>query len=296
MIMNKRAILFGANGYLGRHIAHFLKQKNIEFIPTGRAPKSIDNYLGYQQIDITNKEELNQLNFNVDYVFAFAGLTGTGSSKEEIAKFSEVNEQGLSNLIECCQNIDGVRIIFPSSRLVYKGVENISLTEESEKESKTIYAKNKLVCEQMLSESTIDYTIFRICVPYGNLLDQVYSYGTIGFFINRAIKGESITIYGDGSLKRTFTHVRDIAESILRTLELDASKKEIYNIGSNDNLSLLDVATLVAKKYNVNVEFVGWPEAALKIESGDTIFDGSKLNQTINYRSKESLKEWVINI
>ena len=56
------------------------------------------------------------------------------------------------------------------------------------------------------------------------------------------------------------------------------------------------MATLVARKYNVNVEFVDWPAAALKIESGDTIFDGSKLNQTINYRSKESLKEWVSNI
>ena len=143
----------------------------------------------------------------------------------------------------------------------------------------------------MLVNSDVEHTIFRICVPYGNLIDEVYSYGTIGFFINRATKGENITIYGDGSLKRTFTHVRDITESIFRTLEFDAS-----NIGSNDNLSLLDVATLVARKYNVNVEFVDWPEAALKIESGDTIFDGSKLNQTINYRSKESLKEWVSNI
>ena len=56
------------------------------------------------------------------------------------------------------------------------------------------------------------------------------------------------------------------------------------------------MATLVAKKYNVNVEFVDWPEAALKIESGDTIFEGSKLNQLINYKSKESLKEWVSSI
>jgi len=296
MNMNKRAILFGANGYLGRHIAHFLKQNNIEFIPAGRAPKSIDNYPNYQQIDITNKAALKQLNFNVDYVFAFAGLTGTGNSKEEIAEFTEVNEQGLANLIECCKSVENVRIVFPSTRLVYKGVENLPLVEDAVKESKTIYAKNKLICEQMLAKSNVSHTIFRICVPYGNLIDRVYSYGTIGFFIGRATKGENITIYGDGSLKRTFTHVRDISESILLALELDASKNEVYNIGSNDNLSLLDVATLVAKKYNVNVEFVDWPEAALKIESGDTIFEGSKLNQLINYKSKESLKEWVSSI
>jgi len=195
--MNKRAIIFGANGYLGRHIAHFLKLNNIDFIPTGRAIKSIDNYHGYKQIDITNKEELNQLNFNVDYVFAFAGLTGTGNTEGEVAKFIKVNEQGLSNLIECCKNVKGVRIVFPSTRLVYKGIENVLLTEDAEKESKTIYAKNKLVCEQILTNSNVDHTIFRICVPYGNLIDEVYSYGTIGFFINKASKGENITIYGD---------------------------------------------------------------------------------------------------
>ena len=104
------------------------------------------------------------------------------------------------------------------------------------------------------------------------------------------------SIYGDGSLKRTFTHVRDISESIIKTLELDSAKNKVYNIGSNDNLSLLDVATLVAKKYNVEVEFIEWPEAALKIESGDTIFDGSKLKETINYNSNVLLEDWISSI
>ncbi len=292
----KKAIVFGANGYLGRHIAHFLKLQNIEFVPTGKSEKSIDNYANYKQIDITQKADLLTLNFNVDYVFAFAGLTGTGNSPEEVENFTKVNEQGLSNIIECCERIDGLRIIFPSTRLVYKGRENIHLIEDSEKESKTIYAKNKLACEKLLAESIVDYTIFRICVPYGNLIDETYSYGTIGFFINRAVKGENITIYGDGSLKRTFTHVRDISVSIIETLELDTAKNEIYNIGSNDSLSLLEVATLVAKKYNVNVEFIEWPGAALKIESGDTIFDGTKLDQLIAIKSRESLDDWVRNL
>jgi len=296
MNMNKRAILFGANGYLGRHIAYFLKQYNIEFIPTGSSKNSIDNYSNYLQVDITDKTQLQQLDFNVDYIFAFAGLTGTGNSKEEIERFTKVNEQGLFNIIECCKDVNGVRIVFPSTRLVYRGIENTSLTEKSEKESKTIYAKNKLNCEQMLTESDVDSTIFRICVPYGNLLDDVYSYGTIGFFISKAVKGENITIYGDGSLKRTFTHVRDISESILQALKIDVSKNNTYNIGSKDALSLLEVATLVAEKYSVKVEFVEWPEAALKIESGDTMFNSSKLQKQINYNYQHSLKNWVAEI
>jgi UDP-glucose 4-epimerase len=169
-------------------------------------------------------------------------------------------------------------------------------TETAEKESKIIYTKNKLVCVQLLNESTVDAAIFRIGVPYGNLIDEVYSYGTIRFFISKAVKGEKITIYGDGSLKRTFTHVRDISETIIQAIGLRSTKNEVYNIGSEDNLSLLEVATLVAEKYHVKVEFVAWPEAALKIESGDTVFEATKLHQSIHYPYQESLAKWVRRI
>lgn len=292
----KKAILFGANGYLGRHIAYFLKKNQIEFIPTDIGEISIDNYSNYKKIDVTQKDDIQQLDFNVDYVFVFAGLTGTQSSPEIVEKFTKVNEQGLTNILQCCKGIDSIRLVFPSTRLVYKGIENTPLIENSEKEAKTIYAKNKLVCERLLAESNIDYTIFRICVPYGNLIGKEYSYGTIGFFISKASKGQNITIYGDGNLKRTFTHVGDIVEIIFKSIELETTKKEIYNIGSNDDLSLLKVANLVASKYGVDVEFIDWPEEALKVESGDTIFNDEKLQKKIHYNYSHSLKEWVDEI
>lgn len=292
----KKAIVFGANGYLGRHIAYFLKQNKIEFIPTGISKTSVDGFTDYQQVDITNLKELQQLDFNVDYVFVFAGLTGTGNSPEIIAQFTTVNELGLTNIITCCESAQVGRLIFPSTRLVYKGVENTPLKENAEKEAKTIYAKNKINCEQMLKNSSVDYTVFRICVPYGNLIDNNYSYGTIGFFIGKALKGESITIYGDGSLKRTFTHVKDIVEQIFEGMNLKSTNRSVYNIGSNDDLSLLEVASLVALKYDVNVKFIEWPEAALKIESGDTIFDDEKLQGVIKYNYQNTLAGWLKEI
>ncbi|MDG1476879.1 MAG: NAD(P)-dependent oxidoreductase [Vicingaceae bacterium] len=292
----QKAIVFGANGYLGRHIAHFLKQQEIEFIPTGSSEKSVDGYPNYKQIDVSNIAELQQLDFNVDFVFAFAGLTGTGSSPEIIERFTKVNELGLANVVTCCESAKVGRLIFPSTRLVYKGVENTPLKEDSEKEAKTIYAQNKIACEKLLAQSNVSYTIFRICVPYGNLIDTNYSYGTIGFFIGKASKGENITIYGDGSLKRTFSHVSDIVQVIFDSLSLSETVGQIYNIGSNDDLSLLEVAQLVAEKYGVSVEFVDWPESALSIESGDTIFDGSKLQQVTSYQYQDRLTDWLEKI
>lgn len=290
---HKKSIVFGANGYLGRHLCYFLKQRGVQFIPTGSSKKSIDNYTNYIQIDIGVKAQVQQLDFNVDYIFAFAGLTGTANSEFLIERFKKVNEEGLSNLISCCEGLNGVKIIFPSTRLVYKGVANTPLEETAENEAKTIYAKNKLVCEEMLKASSVNFTIFRICVPYGNLFDRNYSYGTVGFFIAKAVKGNNITLYGDGSFKRTFTYVADLVNAILITIQLDEAINQCYNIGGTDNISLLAAASIIAKKYKVGIEFIDWPKEALKIESGDTIFSDKKIQNVIDYNYQNSLNEWI---
>jgi len=297
----KKAIIFGANGYLGRHIVQTLNNINIETLSIGNSSKSIDNHNNYSQIDISIEKEVATIDFNVDYIFVFAGLTGTNVGFDKYERFIQVNENGLLNVLNHHKSSKSkARIIFPSTRLVYKGIKNTPLKENSEKEAKTIYAQNKLSCEAFLkmyqNNFNIDYTIFRICVPYGNVIDNNYSYGTIGMFLNRAAKNENITLYGDGDIKRTFTHVSDISQLIIKSLDKEISKNKTYNIGSNDNMSLLEVANLVASKNDIQVNFMEWPEAALKIESGDTIFDDTRVQEEINYDYKYSVADWINNI
>lgn len=298
--MNK-AIVFGANGYLGRHLAFFLSQQNIDFIPVGNSSLSKDSHENYKQIDITNYNQVSSIDFNVDYIFVFAGITGTDAGFKKYEDFTSINEVGLLNILTHLSESKGAaRIIFPSSRLVYKGMENVFLKENAEKQALTIYAQNKLSCENYLkmyqNYHGIDYTIFRVCVPYGNLIGSGYSYGTLGFFLDKASAGNNITLYGNGSQRRTFTHIQDIIMSILITIRSDLSKNEIYNIGSDDNVSLLDVAQMVATKNNVGIDFLEWPESARKIESGDTIFDDSSLKKVSNYEYKNNLTSWLENL
>ncbi len=297
----KNAILFGANGYLGRHIAYFLKQENISFLAVDHLPSSVDGHLNYLQLDVLDQEGISAIGFDVDYIFAFAGLTGTEIGFDQYEKFIQVNEVGLLNILNHHkESSSSARIIFPSTRLVYKGVKDTPLVEESVKEALTIYAQNKLACENYLhmyqNYYGIDYTVFRICVPYGNLLDNNYSYGTIGRLLSKAAKGEDLTLYGDGELKRTFTHVEDISRIIIQSLSSDATRNQTYNIGSNDNLSLLEVAKLVATLKKVEVKFIQWPDNALKIESGDTILNGNKFLGDMPYHYKHSVQEWIKSV
>lgn len=297
----KKSIVFGANGYIGRHLVYFLNQQEQVVISSDVAEKSIDKHTNYNSIDITNFNEVTSLDFNVDYIYCFGGLTGTNVGFDKYKDFIEVNEIGLLNILTHHKNSNSkARIIFPSTRLVYKGQKDVFLSEEAPKEALTIYAQNKLSCEEYLKQYAInfdiDYTIFRICVPYGNIFDKNFSYGTVGFFYNKAKNNENITLFGKGELRRTFTHVEDICFSIIETLKTPSSKNTVFNIGSDDNLSLLDVATLFATKFNIPIDFTQWPEQALKVESGDTIFDDTKLRNTIIYTYKNSISNWIENL
>lgn len=297
----KKSIVFGANGYIGRHLVYYLNKQGQQVLASDVAQTSIDDKQKYLAIDITNANAVDALDFDVDYIYCFGGLTGTNVGFDKYKDFVEVNELGLLNILNHHRNSKSkARIIFPSTRLVYKGQQDVFLKEHNIKEALTIYAQNKLSCEEYLKQYAtnfnIDFTIFRICVPYGNIFDDKFSYGTVGFFLNKAKNNENITLFGKGELRRTFTHVEDICNAIFATLKQVSSKNNIFNIGSNDNLSLLEVASFFAEKYKVEITFNSWPESALKIESGDTIFNDDKLKTTTKFEYQHSIKKWIENL
>ena len=279
MTENIKIAIIGANGFIGKHIAHYLKCNGFTHIDCYDVVENAE-LPNYHKADLTDKESVALINLNVDYIFMFAGLTGTYAGFDAYNKYVSINELGLLNLLDAIKNSQyRPKVIFPSTRLVYKGLAK-PLKEEDEKESKTIYAANKIACEGYLKayhdSFDIPYTIFRICIPYGNLLSTDYSFGTVGFFIKQSMAGKDITLYGGGTIKRTFTHMEDLCRQVIDGAFKPESNGEIYNIGG-ETLSLHDAAEIIAKKYGVNVTEVPWPERDLRIESDHTYFDDTKI-------------------
>lgn len=298
----KKIIFFGSEGYIGKHLVAYLNSKGCQIFGYDIYDISNSKYLSnYSKIDISNINDLENIDFDVDFIYYFSGITGTNVSLDNFSQFIDVNEKGLLNLLTTIKKKKLLpKIIFPSTRLVYKGVKNRLLHEESEKEFKTIYALNKFHNENSLkmfrAYFNIPYSIFRICVPYGNTLSKDYSYGTIGFFLSQAKNNKPITLYGKGDLKRTFTFVSDLCKEIVKVSELTISNGETYNI-TGENYSLLEVASMIAEKFNVPVAHVEWPSLAFALESGDTVFDTSKIELLLDKTAHNTaLKEWINNI
>ena len=279
----KKIGVIGANGYIGKHIVSYLQRYYDVNVNSYDIVAECD-LPNYHKVDLTDKESIKGLNLDLDYIFMFAGLTGTYNGFNEYQKFISINELGLLNLLDAIKNSEyRPKVIFPSTRLVYKGIDK-SLKEDDLKECKTIYAANKLACEGYLQayhdSFDIPYTIFRICLPYGNLLSTDYSFGTVGFFIRQAKAGKDITLYGGGNIKRTFTHMEDLCYQIIEGSFHHESNGQTYNVGG-ETLSLHDAAEIIAAKYGAKVTEIPWPERDLRIESSHTYFDDTKIRSLL---------------
>ena len=293
-----RATVIGSEGYLGAHLVRRLLRdgfdvQRLDALPHERYPSSAS----YARLDIADRDSvLSSLDVEVDFILLFAGLTGTGASFDRYQDFLRVNQLGVLNVLDHLRNTgSAAKIVFPSSRLVYRGSDS-PLCEDAPQESKTPYAASKLYAENALAAYRnafdIDYTVFRICVPYGNELSESMSYGTLGFFLDAARAGKPIQLFGDGSLRRTFTHVADIAALIVTAMQDRRSSGRVLNIGG-EAMELRQVAELIAKTFQTHINYSDWPELARKIESGDTVFDDSALRQLIPCEYRHNLASWI---
>lgn len=294
----KSVTIIGANSYIARNFIQYIKNNDlgIKLYLYDREGEHKDGCSGYAPVNILDGKSVSGINFDVDAVILFAGKTGTYAGFDEPEMFVDVNELGLLNVLNAMRKKGTTaKIVFPSTRLVYKGKDE-PIKEDDEKELKTVYAMNKYACEQYLKMYSqifgIRYCVFRICVPYGSLLEGVSSYGTAEFFISRAKAGNNISLYGDGKLKRTLTYIGDLCRTIIEGALSEECLNDIYNIGG-ETYSLRDMAYEIAHKYGVELEYTPWPESALKIESGSTVFESKKLDDILGSIRQMSYRKWI---
>ena len=283
-----KCMIFGSSGYLGWHLKRSLEALRHEVV----IPKTNRG----DRVDILNANQLDELLWDVDIIFFFAGRTGTWASFDESASFIDLNLSGLDNVLRHVSRSEyRPRIVFPSSRLVFKGSDDL-LCEDAPKEAKTVYAATKLAGEHLLhayaAAFELPFTICRISVPYGSRGGRNQSYGTIGQFVTQAKVNRKVTLYGEGQQKRTFTHIDDLCELIIQLGFAKNALNESFNL-PGENLSLIYAAERIAEKYSAKLCTTPWEDRHLSIESGSTAFSGQKVYRTLGKVSLNSIDNWL---
>jgi UDP-glucose 4-epimerase len=295
-----RIFVFGANGYIGRHIVHKLLSESRSYTLelSDRQRASLDGYKFYQKVDVRSHEAVRSFLQPCDYVFYFSGLNGPALSFENYRGFVETNEIGLLNVLDACRR-QGLqcKVIFPSSRLIYEGKKDLPLYEDDEKDLKTIYAINKNACEHYLKvyghNFGLKYLILRISVPYGSMHGNQKSLGTINNFLSQAKDKGEVIIFGNGEQKRSFIHIEDLVSLIVKASFNPRTENDIFNIGGPDTLSIRYVAEKIAQKFGATVKTIPWPTLDEKIETGDTVLATAKIESFLDVKYMHRFDDWL---
>lgn len=295
-----KILITGANGYIGSNLAYNMLKEGFDVRTSDLSDNSLVKGVEYVQCDFTDAHQIANVIKDIDYIYFFTGKTGNSEEAfDNPDNFIVGNELTLVNLLNVLKSEKiKPRIIFPSTRLMYKGGEAIPLDENAETEAKCIYAVNKIACESYLHlyqiNYGIDYTIFRISLPYGSNVEMGHvSYGVMAYLINRARNGNELLIYGNGAQKGSLIHINDLSKLLIQGGMHSETKNQIFNIGGPDHLEIGETVKSISKHFDVQFKHTEWPGVFQSTDQGHLIINSKKLIGLLNYKYKYQFQEWL---
>jgi UDP-glucose 4-epimerase len=257
----EKVLVTGGAGFIGSHLANELVRRGYRVTVlddlSGGFAENVEQKFRLIQGSVTD-ENLIKVIFSrqkFDYVFHLAAYAAEGLS-HFIKKFNyENNLIGSINLINASINYEVKCFVFTSSIAVY-GKNQLPMTEEMVPVPEDPYGIAKLAVERELQVSHemfgLDYIIFRPHNVYGeqqNIGDRYRN--VVGIFMNQIMRGEPMTIFGDGEQSRAFTYVRDIVPVMADAPLNRLARNQIFNLGAETPYTVNELAKLVAKAMGV---------------------------------------------
>jgi UDP-glucose 4-epimerase len=254
--MSKILVTGGAGNVGGALARKLVENRNYEVIiaddlSTGsksKLPSSNFKNWKFVHCDVNNYKEISELMLanQFDFVFHYAAVVGVKRTQENpISVLNDID--GIRNILQLSKNSSVQRVFFSSSSEVYgEPVEFPQHEQTTPLNSRVPYAVVKNVGESFFKSYEkvygLPYTIFRFFNTYGPNQSMDF---VISKFLNAALKGDDITIYGDGNQTRTFCYVDDNINACIKIFEGNHTLNDVINIGGAKEYKIIDVAKTI---------------------------------------------------
>ena len=208
---------------------------------------------------VTDRELATRLARESDAILHLAGLAGVRPSFADPARYVAVNVEGTANMLEAAQRAGHDLFVFASSSSVYGNATPLPAVEDAPAiVPESPYAASKrsaeLVASAMLRKTPrMRCAALRFFTVYGPRQRPEMA---ITAFLRSILAGKPITVFGDGSMRRDFTHVDDIVRGILATTERAPEGLRPYNLGSGAPITLTDLVAAMGKATGLRPEVV----------------------------------------
>lgn len=260
-----RALVIGGNGFIGSHLVDKLIGRGDEVVVFDlyeRRYEPIPSQVHFIRGDLNQAYLIREALTGVDIVFHLAWATIHEVSNQDPAADVTTNLIPTIHLLEACRQADIHRVIFTSSGgTIYGPARKWPIPETHPQNPINAYGITKLAVEKYLQMFKhlygLDYVIFRPSVPYGPRQNPLARQGAVAVFLHRVARGLPITIWGDGSVTRDYFYISDLAEALIASAEREFDEYHIFNIGGAEEVSLLQLLSLVEKTVDkrAHVEF-----------------------------------------
>lgn len=292
------AVVTGGAGFIGSHMVDLL-------LASGYQVRVIDNLLGGRESNLVQHtgnpdltcywNDIRELPVDfiaftgASYVFHFAGIGDIVPSIEQPIEYMSTNVQGTVRVLECARHAKVKKLVYAASSSCY-GMAAVPTKVNDPINPQYPYALSKYMGEQACFHWHQVYKLpvnaIRIFNAYGTRVRTTGVYGAVfGVFFKQKLAGKAFTVVGDGTQKRDFLYVTDVAKAFLAAAVTD-KVGEIYNLGAGNPQSI-----------NYLVELLGAPEVIhIPKRPGEpdcTWADISKITSELNWQPTVSFEDGV---
>ena len=250
-----KVLLTGATGFLGKYVIEELKNNSYQVVAFGRNEKVgkilIDKNVEFYKGDLNNIDDLFKAAKNCSAVIHAAALSTVWGKWED---FYNVNVLGTKNVVQVCEE-KKLKLVFVSSPSIYAGAKDqldVKEDEAPKENSLNYYIKSKIMAENIIKSSNLNYMIIR---PRG-----LFGVGDTSIIprlldLNKKI---GIPLFVDGKQKVDITCVENVAYALRLALENNQYSREIYNITNDEPIEFKEILTLFFNEMGTEGKYLKW--------------------------------------
>jgi len=298
MTENKKiAVVTGGAGFIGSNLAHALVEVGWETRIIDRDPafrrSTLPKGAALHEVDIRSTDVIQKIMEGADTVFHTAAVPRVPYSIEHPVETTDENITGTVSVLTAASRAKVRRVIYSGSGSSYGNQATLPLTEDMPASPVHPYGVQKYVGELFMNIWPGIYGVETVSLRYFNVygpgLDPNGAYAlAVGRFITARKEGTPITIYGDGTVTRDFTHVNDVVRAnILAAESTKVGKGEVINIGAGRNVTI----KYLAEMFGGPIKY-GPP----RIEAHDSLADNRKAKELLGWEPQVKLEDGIVEL
>jgi UDP-glucose 4-epimerase len=312
-----KVLITGGAGFIGSHLAEALLARREEvFIIDDLSTGSIDNIIHLKDnprfhytIDtIKNQSVMAELVDRCDYLVHLAAAVGVKLIVESPVNTIETNIYGTEIVLQLA-NKKKKKVIIASTSEVYGKNDDVPFKEDADMvlgpttKGRWSYACSKAIDEFLAlayyKEKKLPVVIARLFNTVGPR--QTGRYGmVVPTFVQQALRGHAITVYGDGTQTRSFTHVKDVVKALIGIAYHAEAVGQVFNIGNNKEISIEALAKRIREKTSSSSEIVYIPYDQAYEEGFEDMLrrvpDITKINRLIGFAPEAGIEEIIDSV